>query len=114
MGLTVLSVVLFCLETLPELAYLDVDGLASYSASRNPIFILNTICVIYFSLELLLRFTVCPSKKDFCKHWMNWVDLFAVVPYFVTLTLILGDVKFQGQTSKFAVVRVIRLFRILR
>ena len=26
MGLTVLSVVLFCLETLPELAYLDVDS----------------------------------------------------------------------------------------
>ncbi|XP_055349348.1 uncharacterized protein LOC129596176 [Paramacrobiotus metropolitanus] len=114
MGLTLLSVVLFCLETLPELDYLDVDGEASYSAPRNPIFILNTICVVYFSLELIIRFIVCPSKKAFAKNWMNWVDLFAVVPYFVTLTMILGDVKFQGQTSKFAAVRVIRLFRILR
>src|SRR5208283_1589689 len=49
MGLTVLSVVLFCLETLPELAYLDIDGARAFSVSRNPIFILNTICVIYFS-----------------------------------------------------------------
>ncbi|OQV13427.1 Potassium voltage-gated channel protein Shaker [Hypsibius exemplaris] len=114
MGLTVLSVVLFCLETLPELAYLEVEGAGAYAISRNPIFILNTICVIYFSLELILRFVVCPDKKMFAKQLMNWVDLFAVVPYFMTLTLILSDVNIGSQTSKLAAVRVIRLFRILR
>ncbi|GAV09351.1 hypothetical protein RvY_18905-2 [Ramazzottius varieornatus] len=114
MGLTVLSVMLFCLETLPELSYLDVDGAGAYSVARNPIFILNTICVIYFSVELLLRFVVCPDKALFAKQWMNWVDLFAVVPYFVTLSLVLGDINIGTQTSKLAAVRVIRLFRILR
>ena len=63
MGLTVLSVMLFCLETLPELSYLDVDGAGAYSVARNPIFILNTICVIYFSVELLLRFVVKQTEN---------------------------------------------------
>ena len=57
---------------------------------------------------------VCPDKVTFAKQWMNWVDLFAVVPYFVTLSLVLGDVNIGTQTSKLAAVRVIRLFRILR
>ena len=43
------------------------------------------ICVIWFIVELLLRFISCPSKRSFCRDIMNVFDVLAIVPFFVTL-----------------------------
>lgn len=79
--------------------------------STNPFFLLNTVCVTYFTLELVVRFIVCPQKLSFVTSFFNWVDVVAVVPYFITLSLTLAQVAVRAEASKLAAVRVLRLFR---
>lgn len=49
--------------------------------------IVEGIYMAYFTLEFLVRLITCPCKTDFLKKLMNWIDLLAIVPYFVTIAL---------------------------
>ena len=74
-----ISIVIFCLETLPELkdekdspgAVHRLDNTTVvYNANifTDPFFIVETLCIIWFSFELVVRFFACPSKTDFFKN----------------------------------------------
>ena len=41
----------------------------------DPFFIVETLCIIWFTFELLVRFLACPSKMEFSKDIMNMIDL---------------------------------------
>ena len=45
-------------------------------------FLIETVCIFWFSLELISRFIACPSKIEFLKDIMNLIDFMAIVPYF--------------------------------
>ena len=49
--------------------------------------IIEAIYMAYFTVEFIIRFATCPSKTNFFKCSMNWIDLLAIIPYFVTVTL---------------------------
>ena len=70
--------------------------------------VLNT----YFTLELLLRFTLCPHKKDFIKGSMNLVDFMSLVP--VYLELIINNQQISNYTDILAVFRIVKVFRSFR
>ncbi|XP_007238151.3 shaker-related potassium channel tsha2 [Astyanax mexicanus] len=124
-----ISIAVFCLETLPEFRQeTDVhtnDHLASNATHHggqepplwymDPFFMLESLCIAWFSFELLARFFACPSKTAFYKDIMNTIDLVAIAPYFVVLALELTD---QGgnaqQATPLAVLRVVRLVRVFR
>lgn len=121
-----ISIVIFCLETLPEL---KADRIFSQRRSDNstvfyktniftdPFFVVETLCIIWFSFELLVRFFACPSKPEFFKNIMNIIDIVAIIPYFITLGTEMaeqdGPVKGEQATS-LAILRVIRLVRVFR
>ena len=48
-------------------------------------FLCETICVAWFCLELVARFTTSPGKSKFVKDYLNIVDLMAVLPFFLQL-----------------------------
>ena len=48
---------------------------------------LQVICIAFFSLEVFSRMAVSPSKKAFFLDMFNWVDLVAVVPFYVETAL---------------------------
>jgi potassium voltage-gated channel Shaker-related subfamily A member 2 len=102
--MVLLSIVVFCLETVPmfhekqHLAHSSLvpdlnDTMSHYSekleeestqASRygrflEPIFLIESVCVAWFSMEFLLHFTVCPDKKRFIGSPLNIIDLLAIV-----------------------------------
>ena len=52
---------------------------------RDAFFVVESVCVSWFIVELLLRFISCPSKRSFCRDIMNIFDVLAIVPFFVTL-----------------------------
>merc|ERR1719192_2286685 len=52
-----------------------------------PFVIIEAIYMVWFTFEFIIRFACCPSKVGFCKKTMNWIDLLAIVPYFVTVVL---------------------------
>ncbi|XP_067861440.1 potassium voltage-gated channel subfamily A member 1 [Heptranchias perlo] len=121
-----ISIVIFCLETLPELKddrerTMEVGNTTiTYKASilTGPFFIVETLCIIWFSFELTVRFFACPSKAEFFKNIMNFIDIVAIIPYFITLGTELAEEaegnKSGEQTTSLAILRVIRLVRVFR
>nr|XP_014340135.1 PREDICTED: potassium voltage-gated channel subfamily A member 1 isoform X2 [Latimeria chalumnae] len=115
-----ISIVIFCLETLPELKddreSIRIVGNTTVIYKSNiftdPFFIVETLCIIWFSFELVVRFIACPSKPDFFKNIMNFIDVVAIIPYFITLGTEMaeqeGNQKGEQATS-LAILRVIRL-----
>ncbi|XP_060046221.1 potassium voltage-gated channel subfamily A member 5 [Erinaceus europaeus] len=142
-----ISIVTFCLETLPEFrderellrhppgvppqplgAPRGANTSGAWAASAgptvaptliDPFFIVETTCVVWFTFELLVRFSACPSKAEFSRNIMNIIDLVAIVPYFITLGTELAEPQSGGgqngqQAMSLAILRVIRLVRVFR
>ncbi|RXM33317.1 Potassium voltage-gated channel subfamily A member 4 [Acipenser ruthenus] len=120
-----ISIIIFCMETLPVFRedndYLNsgVNGTAQDNGStpfNDPFFIVETVCIIWFSFELIVRFYACPSKADFFKTIMNTIDIVSILPYFITIASDLAQ-QHQGngqQAMSFAILRIIRLVRVFR
>ncbi|CAF2833901.1 unnamed protein product [Rotaria sp. Silwood2] len=84
---------------------------------RSPFFIIQTICVAFFTVELVLRIISAPSCVDFVKNIMNWIDIAAVVPYYVKLGIYLADRNNRINTvtaDGFRFLRVLRFTRVLK
>ncbi|KAK5872104.1 hypothetical protein PBY51_012835 [Eleginops maclovinus] len=130
----VISIVIFCLETLPEfredsdfppaLTQL-INGTAPHPTVKDvfayltdPFFIVETICIIWFCFEVGVRFVVCPSKSDFFNNIMNIIDIVSIIPYFVTLGTELATTPDEdlnsSQNMSLAILRIIRLVRVFR
>lgn len=76
---------------------------------------METICICWFSLELLVRLVASPSKAAFFRSAMNLIDLAAIAPYFIALGTELARQRGIGQPAmSLAVLRVIRLVRVFR
>ncbi|NXN81082.1 KCNA3 protein, partial [Bombycilla garrulus] len=126
------SIVVFCLETLPQFrsgaegevrgAGRAVGSSAAPSAPpphrsglTDPFFLVETVCICWFSLELLVRLVASPSKAAFFRSAMNLIDLAAIAPYFIALGTELARQRGIGQPAmSLAVLRVIRLVRVFR
>lgn len=119
-----ISIIIFCLETLPEFREVPalranhVNGSAQgreLSPFTDPFFIVETLCIVWFSFEFTVRFLSCPSKPAFFKNIMNLIDVVAIAPYFITLSLDLAEHQGSSQqAASLAVLRVIRLVRVFR
>ncbi|KAM3863697.1 potassium voltage-gated channel subfamily A member 7 [Diretmus argenteus] len=117
----VLSILIFCLETLPEfkeqreqLTTANRTALDPPSFTQDPFFIIETVCICWFSFELIMRFLCAPSKIHFFKDVMNTIDFFAIIPYFVTVGTELARDKDATPSVSLALIRVIRLVRVFR
>ncbi|XP_078686675.1 shaker-related potassium channel tsha2-like [Branchiostoma floridae x Branchiostoma belcheri] len=116
------SIVVFCMETLPD--YRDQEVLMGHDNSTNTtaierarqssFFQIESFCVAWFCIELGLRFYACPKKLPFVKDLLNIFDFVAIVPYFVTLPLIISNVSIPGNSIVFSLLRAMRLTRVFR
>ena len=85
-----ISTIILTLDTLPYFKEHEsqIDG--EFAA----FVIIEAVYMAYFTVEFIIRLITCPSKRDFLRRSMNWIDLLAIVPYFVTVTL-----KWYGVTE---------------
>ena len=80
MAFVVISTIGMCANTLPGLKVVDVDG----ELANNPLMeLIEMICIMWFSLEYVLRLLGAPNKKAFLSNGLNFVDVLAILPYFV-------------------------------
>uniref|UniRef100_A0A8D0UGX8 BTB domain-containing protein n=1 Tax=Sus scrofa TaxID=9823 RepID=A0A8D0UGX8_PIG len=103
------------------------SSLSTFGGSffTDPFFLVETLCIVWFTFELLVRFSACPSKPAFFRNIMNIIDLVAIFPYFITLGTELVQQQEQQSASggggqngqqamSLAILRVIRLVRVFR
>lgn len=145
-----LSIISFCLETLPVLQkhirsknvvnrtipgtilsnltfpngtvesknrtfnYYKTEVVGNY----DPFWIIETICICWFSFEVTARFLCSPNKIKFWKDVMNMIDIVAIVPYFISLgteaEIETEENEGNGKGMSLAILRVIRLVRVFR
>ncbi|KAK4471779.1 hypothetical protein MN116_005177 [Schistosoma mekongi] len=121
-----ISIIIFCVETLPhfrhyELQFFeDSNELPIISAVDTPqvtgtLFILESICVVWYTFELIVRFAACPQKLAFFRQVMNLIDVVSIIPYAISIGALLAEAnKGQNQAMSLAILRVIRLVRVFR
>ena len=122
--LIVLSVTTFCVETLPDFEGTQCANITSYQEDgspvesqipnfQHPLFIIESVCIAWFVIELVARFIFCPSKWSFVRNLINWIDLASIAPYFIFMSVFLAtwrcDVNNQG-----GILSVLRVFRVVR
>ncbi|XP_063315763.1 potassium voltage-gated channel subfamily G member 1 [Pelobates fuscus] len=106
------------ISTMPELREEEEKGQCSKMCYN--IFIVESVCVGWFSLEFLLRFIQAPSKFAFLRRPLNLIDIVAILPYYITLVV---DNTSTGQKKPGSgnsyldkvglVLRILRALRIL-
>jgi len=72
----------------------------------------DTIAVYIFTLEFAGRIFSCPSLKAFWLSGLNWIDLLAILPYFIVL---ISPSRVDGlNSSSLRVMRLVRILRVLK
>nr|QQY02565.1 potassium voltage-gated channel subfamily A member 2 [Cryptocotyle lingua] len=121
----VISIVIFCVETLPnfrqyEVRYPDNTDVPEIVLVDTPdtsgaCFIMESLCIVWYTVELLVRFASCPQKFAFFRQVMNLIDIVSIIPYAITVgTVIVENTKAQNQAMSLSILRVIRLVRVFR
>ncbi|XP_068711045.1 shaker-related potassium channel tsha2-like isoform X2 [Montipora capricornis] len=121
----VASIVVLCIETLPEFTVLSEDNIPvndtakqqeitrhnAYARSVKAVFALLEIAFIsWFTFEYLVRLFASPKKWFFVRSFLNVIDLLAILPFYVELAL----KNSSSQNFSLAFLRILRLVRVFR
>ncbi|KAK7891378.1 hypothetical protein WMY93_023341 [Mugilogobius chulae] len=113
------TVVSLCIGTMPDLR--EEEDRGECSTKCYNMFIIETVCVAWFSLEFMLRFIQAQSKLDFLRGPLNIIDAMAILPYYVSLVVSEKEPGSEhdkpggkGYLDKLGLVlRILRALRIL-
>ena len=126
--LTILSCVSLSIESLPTYAdqwkddcrdqtnlLRNATGVPHCPALfTSPFFLIQTVCVAYFTLEFVLRLISTPSYYRFALSVFNWIDLGATAPYYVFLAIQLARDGSPLDTGAITGIRLLRVLRFIR
>ena len=85
----------------------------NYALADNPMFeVAEAFCIAWFTLEYVLRCWSSPNKWKFAKGALNFIDLVAILPYFVSLFL--TNQRYENFNNARRIIQVFRVLRILR
>ncbi|KAJ8260270.1 hypothetical protein GJAV_G00179030 [Gymnothorax javanicus] len=108
-----------CMSTHPVFREFQVHEFSTYdlleddtegSAPLNVFFVLEAICVVWFTFEFLVRIICCPNKLLFLKNPLNTIDFVAILPFYFELR---PGVHLRTSSSMLGLVRVVRFLRLL-
>ncbi|MBN3317166.1 KCNV2 protein, partial [Atractosteus spatula] len=116
-----ISIVAMTLNTVEELKSRTLHG-------KTYMECVEIFCIIFFTLEYFLRLLTTCDVKRFLRSALNFVDLVAVMPYFVQVVFetfadhsdlsYQNDLQAMQRVSKVSkvlkVIRLMRIFRILK
>lgn len=106
-AIVLISIALFCIETLPEFQEKDESG---ETKDHDVFFTIEAVCIAWFTLEYAIRFLSSPNKCKFLVEVLNIIDLVAILPFFISFGLSDQD----SNVSSMAILRAVRLVRVFR
>lgn len=117
------STVTFCLETVESISHVTVNICAQNQSKTIPFndssrkcyqsrthelwHTIEAVYVAWFTCEYVIRLLSAPNACKFAKSPIGLVDIFAVLPYYVTVIS-------RGNVSAVPVLGIIRLLRVVR
>ncbi|CAN9502036.1 unnamed protein product [Ophioblennius macclurei] len=115
LSVVITSIVAMCVHSMPDFHQVDLDE----KEIENPVLtFFEYFCVLFFSVEFVLRLVVAPSARRFLCSTLNIIDLLSIVPFFVTMTcdmLMEDDSTELENVGKVAqILRLMRVFRIFK
>ncbi|KAI6233607.1 BTB domain-containing protein [Aphelenchoides fujianensis] len=82
------------------------------NSKTHPSFmVIETICNIWFTIEILIRFVCCPNKVNFFKTPINIIDCVATLTFYVDLFLT-ASIGSTADLEFFSIIRILRLFKL--
>lgn len=67
---------------------------------------IQLFCLVWSVFEISIRIIVCPNKLAFFKSPLNIIDIVAIIPFILWITL--------GKFYSLSVIKVLHLFKISR
>ncbi|NXY69758.1 KCNF1 protein, partial [Glareola pratincola] len=106
-----ISSVVMCVGTIPDLQVVDAEGNRMEHPTLDSI---ETACIGWFTMEYVLRLISSPNKLHFALSFMNIVDVLAILPFYVSLTLTHLGAKLMELSNVQQAVQALRIMRIAR
>lgn len=75
--------------------------------------IIEKFSITWFTIIFVVRAVSCPDKIAFSKSILNWLDLLAVLPFYLELVL-LNTKPYLTVLRFFRTMRIVRIFKISR
>ncbi|XP_063771410.1 potassium voltage-gated channel subfamily S member 3 [Pseudophryne corroboree] len=105
------SIVAMCIHSMPEFQKFDDND----RELEDPVLeVVEIVCIVWFTTELVIRLAVAPSQKKFWKNPMNMIDFVSIIPFYATLVVDTKDTENEGIENMGKVVQILRLMRIFR
>ncbi|KAJ1149544.1 hypothetical protein NDU88_002351 [Pleurodeles waltl] len=105
------SIVIMCIHSMPEFQRFDANDREIEDPGLE---VVEIICIIWFTTELMIRLAAAPSLKKFWKNPMNIIDFVSIIPFYATLAVDTKDEENEGIENMGKVVQILRLMRIFR
>lgn len=88
----------------------------SQTFPHDGFFYIELLCNIWFTFEILIRFTVSPSVPVFLKSPLNWIDFVATLSFYFDMMLqhFFKDMENADILEFFSIIRILRLFKLTR
>ncbi|XP_029947763.1 potassium voltage-gated channel subfamily G member 2-like [Salarias fasciatus] len=121
--MVMVTVISLCISTMPDLRAEEKRG--ECSPKCHSMFVVESICVAWFTFEFVLRFVNAQSKLAFARGPLNVIDAVAILPYYVSLAVdvreetredatAVGAGAGRGYLDKLSLIlRLLRALRIL-
>lgn len=79
--------------------------------------IIELSCLIFFTVELIFRFVVCPWKKRLLKKAYTFFDVLYIVPAWIVIIVEISHCAFwrtKNGMTLYVIIESIEIFRVLR
>ncbi|MBN3301224.1 potassium voltage-gated channel subfamily S member 3a [Amia ocellicauda] len=111
LSIVLTSIVAMCIHSMPEFQVFD----ANEKEIEDPVLaVFEIVCIVWFSIEIIIRLFVTPSLKKFLGNPLNIIDFVSIIPFYATLAIDNVDEESENLENVGKVVQILRLMRIFR